>query len=180
MVSLHILFYTFLGFQRYQICNFWPSRTLYNDFTSSAHFLKFENRIWIRFDSNWLGQDTWHVLVGRYQFSRIFTEGHQIKRERNIPDLRIPLRVSDLILATRSGSNSRRQRGEGSPGKHTDGEVRWVWRSMTGCSGGLLALGKSGRGVGHCGENGSKIGGVDFFLELEGGATEAAPGDGEM
>jgi hypothetical protein len=49
-----------------------------------------------------------------------------------------------------------------------------------GCSGGLLALGKSGRGTGHCGENGSKIGGVDFFLELEGGATGAAPGDSEM
>jgi hypothetical protein len=49
-----------------------------------------------------------------------------------------------------------------------------------GCSGGLLALGKSGRGASHCGENGSKIGGVDFFLKLEGGATGAAPGDGEM
>jgi hypothetical protein len=41
-------------------------------------------------------------------------------------------------------------------------------------------LGKSGRGAGRCSEDGSKIGGVDFFLELEEGVTEAAPGDGEM
>jgi hypothetical protein len=40
--------------------------------------------------------------------------------------------------------------------------------------------GKSGRGAGRCGEDGGKIGGVDFFLELEEGVTEAAPGDGEM
>jgi hypothetical protein len=41
-------------------------------------------------------------------------------------------------------------------------------------------LGKSGRGAGRCGEDWSEIGGVNFFLELGGGMTGAALGDGEM
>jgi hypothetical protein len=43
-----------------------------------------------------------------------------------------------------------------------------------------LALGKGGRGTGRCGEDGREIGGIDFFLELRGGATGVALGDGEM
>jgi hypothetical protein len=43
-----------------------------------------------------------------------------------------------------------------------------------------LAPRKCGRGAGRCGEDGSEISGVDFFLELRGGATGAAPGDGDL
>jgi hypothetical protein len=39
------VFYTFQGFQGYQICNFWPSGLFYIDFTRSAQNLKFEFRI---------------------------------------------------------------------------------------------------------------------------------------
>jgi hypothetical protein len=39
---------------------------------------------------------------------------------------------------------------------------------MAGCSGGLLELGKSGRGAGQCGEDGSEVGDVVPFLELRG------------
>jgi hypothetical protein len=123
---------------------------------------------------------TWHVLIGWYRFGRICSEGRRTKRETNAPDLRIPLRVSDLILASRSRSNGRGHRGEGSPWKHTDGEVRRVWRPTTSCSGGLLALGKSGRGVGCCGEDGSKIDGVDFFLECCRDPARAASGRGGL
>jgi hypothetical protein len=55
------------------------------------------------------------VLIGRYPFGWITFYSHWILCDMDGPDLRIPLRVSDLILATRSGSNGRRQRGEGSP-----------------------------------------------------------------
>jgi hypothetical protein len=119
-------------------------------------------------------------MIGWYPFGRIIDFVRWILWGLDGPDLRIPLRVSDLILATRSRSNGRGQRGEGSPWKHTDGEVRRVWRSTTGCSGGLLAMGESGRRAGWRGEDGSKIGGVYFFLELRGGVAGGAPGDGEM
>jgi hypothetical protein len=133
----------------------------------------FENLFGILFEHR---QATWRVLISWYRFGWICTEGRRIKRETNAPDLRIPLRVSDLILATRSRSNGRGHRGEGSPWKHTDGEVRRVWRSTTGCSGDLLALGRSGRGAGWCREDGSKIGGVDFFLERKGSGAGGAHG----
>jgi hypothetical protein len=145
--------------------------------------IKVLDEIWFNFCFNNLfesGKATRRVLVGGYRFVWIGNEDCRIKRERNAPDLRIPLRVSDLILATRSGSNGRRQRGEGSPGKHIDGEVRRVWRSTMSCSGGLLALGKSGRGVGCCGEDWSKIGGVNFFLERCRDPAGAASGRGGL
>jgi hypothetical protein len=45
------VFYTFLGFQGYQVCNFWPSRLFSRDFTSSGQKQRFENQILINFDS---------------------------------------------------------------------------------------------------------------------------------
>jgi hypothetical protein len=50
-------FYTLQGFQGYQVCNFWPSRLFSIDFTSSVHFLKFENQFWIRVWLNLTGAD---------------------------------------------------------------------------------------------------------------------------
>jgi hypothetical protein len=36
------VFYTFLGFQGYQFCNFWPSTLFSIEFTSLEHILSFQ------------------------------------------------------------------------------------------------------------------------------------------
>jgi hypothetical protein len=51
----------------------------------------------------------------------------RIKIERNAPDLRIPLRVSDLILATRSRSHGREEMGGGLTVVVNSGEAQRLW-----------------------------------------------------
>jgi hypothetical protein len=57
-------FYTFVGFQRYIICEIWFSRLISIDFTSCS---KFERNL-ILFEFR---QATWRFLTGRYHFGWI-------------------------------------------------------------------------------------------------------------
>jgi hypothetical protein len=71
------------------------------------------NSIWIGFKSR---ADAWCVLIGSYRFGRIVNVERRMKRWLDAPDRPVPIRLSDLFLATWSGSKGRGEMGGCSPG----------------------------------------------------------------
>jgi hypothetical protein len=61
-------FYTFQGFQGYEICKSWPSRLFSRQFTSSGHIMWFEFQNW---NQNWPGLtgSDWTGYVATYHWA---------------------------------------------------------------------------------------------------------------
>jgi hypothetical protein len=93
-------FYTFVGFQRHIICNFWTYRRF------SMHFTSFST-IEIYLNQLKTGLATWRNRTGRYRFSWIANESRRILWCFNGPDRPVTVRLSDLFPALGSRSHDR-------------------------------------------------------------------------
>jgi hypothetical protein len=155
-----VVLYTFLGFQWYQVCNFWPGRLISMEFTSSAQNLVFENQSSKGFWPDWPGWlvcATWQRVIGLYRFGGIFYSQ--------------PLDLDQMDKA--------KQKRNCSPAGLTP--ARRSWRLSTArISAVLRQQGSSGRDAEHHGKVGDEVGSPIFFLERHGGSAGAASGGGVL